>query len=163
LCEIAAMGDRYVPPSAFLQDVLDDIVPLGGSIFGDANLRRMIALTRDPDRANRDWATMLLAQMELDTVAVREALFKAATDEDLYVRGEAILGLAIRDPALALPLIRSALQEEFVCVQIFEAVVQAPDPSLVEALRPFADDGGESIDQLARDAFAACVQAASAQ
>jgi HEAT repeat protein len=157
------MGDRYVPPSAFLQDVLADNVPLGGSIFGDANLRRLIALTRDPDRANRDWATMLLAQLELDTVAVREALLRAATDDDLYVRGEAIVGLAVRDSALALPLIRSALQEEYVCLQIFEAVVRAPDPSLVEALRPFADDGRESIDQLARDAFAACVRSASAQ
>jgi hypothetical protein len=144
-----------------LQDVIADNVPLGESEFGRANLRRLIALTADADRANRDWATLLLAQLELDTPEVRQALLRAADDEDQYVRGEAISGLAALDPAAALPLIRGALQEETVCMQIFEAAVRAPHPSLVEPLRGFADAGEDLIDAVARDAFAASVRTAS--
>lgn len=155
------MTDLYVPPSAFLQDIVAEDIPLEGSEFAEANLKKLIALTRDPDRANRDWATMLLAQLERDTPEVREALLTAAADEDLYVRGEAILGLALLDAAAALPLIRAALEEEYVCLQLFEAAAAAPHPSLVEKLRAFADDGDDWIDRHARDALAACERSAS--
>jgi hypothetical protein len=148
--------DRYQPPSAFLQDIVADNIPLAGSPFADANLRKLIALTRDPDRANRDWATMLLAQLETDTPAVREALLEASADEDLYVRGEAVLGLAQRDPSVALPLIQAALDGEFVCLQIFEAAALVAHPSLVAGLRHFADGGEDYVNGWARDALAAC-------
>lgn len=149
-----AMDEVYVPPSDFLKAVLRDEVPFIGS-FGEANVARLIQMTRDPDRANRDWATLLLAQLGRDTKEVREALLAAAADEDEYVRGEAILGLAQREPSIALPLIHAALQQETVCLQIFEAAAVVAHPSLIDSLRDFTD-GEEHIDQLARDALAAC-------
>jgi len=150
------MDEGYEPPSAFLKAIIRDEVPFIGS-FGEANVARLIQMTRDPDRANRDWATLLLAQLERDTDEVRQALLTAATDEDEYVRGEAVLGIARRDPSLALPLIDAALQEETVCLQIFEAAAVVAHPSLIASLRDFAD-GEDYIDQLARDALAACVE-----
>ncbi|ATY32290.1 HEAT repeat domain-containing protein [Sphingomonas psychrotolerans] len=148
------MGEGYEPPSDFLKAIMRDEVPFIGSL-GDANVARLIQMTRDPDRANRDWATLLLAQLERDTEEVRQALFAAAADEDAYVRGEAILGIAEREPSLALPLILTALQEETVCLQIFEAAAVVAHPSLIDSLRDFTD-GEDHIDQLARDALAAC-------
>jgi len=148
------MDEVYAPPSEFLNAVVRDEVPFLGC-FGEANLARLIQLTRDPDRANRDWATLLLAQLEQDTKEVREALLAAAADEDEYVRGEAILGIAQREPSVALPLIHAALQEETVCLQIFEAAAVVAHPSLIDSLRDFTD-GEDYIDQVARDALAAC-------
>jgi hypothetical protein len=160
LCHDVQMTERYQPPSFFLRDILAENVPLGDDVFGQANLRKLIALTRDEDRANRDWATMLLAGLEPDTPEIRDALLTAASDEDVYVRGEAIVGVARRDPAQALPLLQAALNEEFVCLQAFEAATIVAHPSLVEALRAF--QGGEDpIDGWARDALAACEKAAS--
>lgn len=152
------MDERYEPPSHFLKAIIREEVPFVGA-FGGGNLRKLIEMTRDPDRANRDWATLLLSHLELDTQEVRDALLAAAKDEDVYVRGEAILGLAQLDASLALPLIQSALQEEFVCLQIFEAAAVAAHPCLVESLRDFTD-GEDYLDQLARDALAACEGAA---
>jgi HEAT repeat protein len=148
------MDEGYEPPSDFLKAMIRDEVPFIGA-FGEANLESLIQMTRDADRANRDWATMLLAQLERDTGEIREALLAAAADEDQYVRGEAILGIAQRAPSLALPLIHAALQEDTVCLQIFEAAAAVAHPSLVESLRGFTD-GEEYIDQLARDALVAC-------
>ncbi len=158
LCEAEAMNEGYQPPSHFLKSVLRDEVPFCGT-FGEGNVLRLIGMTRDPDRANRDWATLLLAQLELDTKEVRDALLAAATDDDEYVRGEAILGLAQRDPSIALPLIHAALQEQIVCLQIFEAAAVVAHPSLIESLRDFTD-GEDQIDQVARDALAECEMAA---
>jgi HEAT repeat protein len=148
------MDQDYEPPSDFLKAIIRDEVPFIGS-FGDANVARLIEMTRDPDRANRDWATLLLAQLERGATEVTEALLAAAADEDEYVRAEAILGVAQREPSLALPLIRAALQEENVCLPIFEAAAVVAHPSLIDSLRDFTD-GEDHIDQLARDALAAC-------
>lgn len=153
------MTEAYQPPSAFLQDLIAEKLPLGGSGSGKANLHSLIALTRDPDRANRDWATLLLAQLDLDTADVRQALVAAAADVDPYVRGEAILGIAQRDRAAALPFLHAALQAEAVCLQVFEAAAMVADPSLIGGLRDFTA-GEEYIDQLARAALAACEGAA---
>jgi len=38
---------------------------VSGSDTADENLRRLIDMIRDPDPANRDWATLILAQQEL--------------------------------------------------------------------------------------------------
>ncbi|WP_159983760.1 MULTISPECIES: hypothetical protein [unclassified Novosphingobium] len=91
------MEDRYVPPSPFLQAVIDEQVPFGKDDPGEHNLARLIAVTCDPDPANRDWATLLLAQLELDRSDVRDALLCAASDESAPVRAEAIMGLTQRD------------------------------------------------------------------
>ena len=107
-------------------------------------------MTRDKDPANRDWATLLLAQEDIDTSQVRDALLRAAEDEHECVRAEAILGLAQRDKALALPLLQRELRGEQVAMPLFEAAALVAHPSLAEDLREFASPSGDSfLDELA--------------
>ena len=86
------VDEGYSPPSDFLCSIVAEDVPLSGSPFAEANLRRLILLTGDPDHANRDWATFLLAQSEIDTPEVRAALLKVAYANDDIVRDEALSG-----------------------------------------------------------------------
>jgi hypothetical protein len=147
----------YQPNSLFLLDILAGMVPLSGSEFAEANLTRLIDMTRDEDRSNRDWATFLLAQQECNTPAVREALLAAAVDEDEYVRAEAIWGLAHIDHDLALPLVEKALSADSVAATIFEAAELLAHPSLVDALRKFAEPTGNVyLDRVTKDALEAC-------
>ena len=148
--------DLYEPPNAFLKSLIDNDEPLTGA-EGESNRRRLIMLMRDENAANRDWATLLLAQQDLDTDEVRQALLAAAEDENEYVRAEAILGLAQRDKALALPLIRRELGKEHVAVPLFEAAALVADASLVDDLRDFAEPSDDALlDELAAKALVAC-------
>ena len=151
------MSERYEPPSNFLKALIADEVPLTGGTFADENLRHLIEMTRDNDLANRDWATTLLAQQEIDTPEVREALLNAAGDEDNVVRAEALLGLAQRDKALALPLVKAALLGDVACMPLFEAAETIADPSLVPFLNAWTEPSGDKfLDGCALDALVAC-------
>jgi HEAT repeat protein len=151
------MTDRYLPPSDFLNAIIAEEVPLSGSALADANLQLLMAMTADDDAANRDWATMLLAQQNIDTLQVREALLRSAHDADENVRSEAILGLAQRDPVIALPLIREALAQDSVQLEIFEAAEIVASPQLVALLLPFSEPGkDQSIDEQVLRALEAC-------
>ncbi|HEU0097134.1 MAG TPA: HEAT repeat domain-containing protein [Allosphingosinicella sp.] len=151
------MAERYLPPSSFLRAIVADEVPLAGSDVADATLCRLIDMTRDEHAVNRDWATLLLAQAEVDTPEVRDALLRAAQDEHDGVRAEAILGLAMRDKALALPLLRKELAGEAVSMPVFEAAALVADPSLVEDLRAFVLPSEDAfLDRYAREALEAC-------
>ena len=44
------VDEGYSPPSDFLCSIVAEDVPLSGSPFAEANLRRLILLTGDPDR-----------------------------------------------------------------------------------------------------------------
>ncbi len=151
------MTDRYTPSSDFLKAVVADDLPLSTDGDGAANLAQLIALTRDPDRSNRDWATFLLASEDVDNDAVRQALLDASRDEDSTIRAEAIFGLTRRDRALALPLVRQALADNIVAFPIFEAAALLADPSLVDGLRGFTGPSDEPyLDQCASGALTAC-------
>ena len=153
------MSDGYFPPSDFLQACIDGDVTLGGSRFGDANLARLIAMTRDADVVNRDWATMLLAQTGLDTTEVRAALVDRVADADAVVRGEALLGLAERDAAFTLPLVAKALGEGDANVPLFEAAEAIGDPALLPILLPWRDERSEPsdpVDEALEAAILAC-------
>ncbi len=152
--------DRYEPPSAFLKSLIVDDAPLT-SAEGESNRHCLMKLMRDAHPANRDWATLLLAQQDLDTDEVRQALLAAAEDENEYVRAEAILGLAQRNKALALPLIRRELGNDRVAVPLFEAAALVADPSLVDDLRDFAVPSNDALlDEGATRALRACEAAA---
>lgn len=151
------MNNPYEPTSEFLKGVAANSVPLSGGALADANLHRLIQMTRDGDRTNRDWATFLLALKDVDTTVVRDALLQAAGDEDDFVRAEAVYGLARRDPAVALPFVQAALGADSVAVPILEAAALCAHPSLVDGLRKFAEPSDSPyLDGLAADALAAC-------
>jgi len=151
------MRGGYLPASNFLVSVANEEVPIDASDFGQANLNLLVELTRDADRSNRDWATMLLGHKGPQTDEVSEALRRAADDEDEYVRGEAIQALVERNRASALDLVRRELAKEFVCVAIFDAAAELADPSLVSLLEPFAMPSGDDyMDGVARHALAKC-------
>ncbi len=156
------MEDRYQPASDFLKAVIAEEIPLSGNAFADINLGRLINLTRDHDRSNRDWATMLLAQTDIDTDEVRKALLASAHDADNVVRAEAILGLAQREPILALPLLKEELSGEIACMALFEAASLIADASLIDSLRHWINPSeDEFMDRLAIEALDVCERAAS--
>lgn len=157
LCDHARMAEPYRPASEFLNAVISDEVPLTGGAFGESNLSRLIAMTRDPDRSNRDWAALLLSQQELDSPGIRAALLAATRDEDECVRAEALCGLAARDRAAALPLLHEALAADRVSAPVFEAAALVAHPSLVGPLSAFAEPSdNDFIDGLVIEALAAC-------
>jgi hypothetical protein len=154
------MEKGHLPQSEFLNAVIAETAPLSGCPEGDENLQRLIELTRDADKSNRDWATFLLSQEQIDTVEVRRVLLEATVDEDQMVRAEAILGLARISPELALPLVQQALAEASVSVPIFEAAELLAHPSLIDDLRGFTDPSDHSYaDFAAIEALHACEEA----
>lgn len=62
-----------------------------------AAVAALVLLSNDEDRDVRDWATFALgSQTDLDTFELREALRARLTDDDLEIRGEALVGLGRR-------------------------------------------------------------------
>jgi hypothetical protein len=154
---VIMMLKRYEPPSEFLKSVIAEQVPLTDGPFATENLNRLIELTCDPDRANRDWAVLLLSQEGRDTPAVRDALYRAASDADDCVRGEAILGLAGLDPVIALPFVQAELSKQSITIPALEAASICADPSLIPDLKIWAEPSKEPYaDKLAAEALAAC-------
>ena len=145
--------ENYGPSSTFLTWVINDNAPLTGSVYAEANLRRVIDLLSDEDTSNRDWAAFVIANLKLDTPDIRSALTICADDPDENVRAEAIRGLSRIDPVVALPYIQRALSAPSVGLDIFEAAAIVADVSLVEPLRKFAS---HSDDKIIADALEAC-------
>ncbi|WP_067678836.1 hypothetical protein [Tsuneonella dongtanensis] len=154
------MTDIYEPQAEFLTWVLSGDAPLTGSPFAETNLRRVIALMNDAQTANRDWATFILALAEVDGDEVRTALMAATKDVDAVVRGEALLGLAMRDRDLALPLVRRELEGDEWGSPTFEAAELLADPSLLGALRRCQGTAKkEWMNREIADAIVACERA----
>ncbi len=153
----SVVSEPYSPSSEFLKNLKSGDIALSGDAAADADLRKLIALMNDADLSNRDWATFLLAQDDIDTPEVREALSNATRDTDNCVRGEALVGLVSRDPALALPMVIGELCRDEVALPTFEAAELLAHPSLVEALAFWIEpSGNDSIDAAALQALAAC-------
>ncbi|QJU60905.1 lyase [Sphingomonas sp. AP4-R1] len=148
---------RLLSTFGFLNAIIGGDVSLAGGASANDNLRRLIALMRDNEVANRDWATMLLSQQSIDTPEVREALLNAMSDMEEIVRAEALLGLAQRDPELALPWAIVALSGDSVSLPVFEAATLIADVALVEHIRPWIEaSSGAWVDKFAREAMKAC-------
>jgi HEAT repeat protein len=149
------MPTAYAPASEFLQGFTGD------RSLAESDIGQLIILMRDKDASNRDWATFLIASEDFDTPAIRGALLVAARDDSENVRAEAILGLARRDPALALPLVQEALRADHAQIPMFEAAELCAHPSLIADLRVWAEPSDEPyVDKHAADALAACEHAA---
>jgi HEAT repeat protein len=149
--------EKYEPTSEFLKVLAAGDAALSGNEFADSNLEQLVAMLGDGNRSNRDWATFLLSMEEIDTPAVRAALLNAASDDDEFVRAEAIWGLARRNQAIALPLIQEALSAETVALPIFEAAALVAERALAEALRRWTrPSGNPTADRLVAEALVAC-------
>lgn len=72
-------------------------------------IETLILLTSDPEESVRDWTMFALgSQSEVDTPEIRDALVRGITDQSEVVRGEALIGLAIRhDDRVIEPIIRA--------------------------------------------------------
>jgi HEAT repeat protein len=76
------------------------------------SINGLIRLTTDSSVEIRDWATFGLGSLtEQDTPAIREALLARLDDPDAAVRGEALVGLAIRQEQRVVEPLREALEE----------------------------------------------------
>jgi HEAT repeat protein len=149
--------EDYLPKSDFLALAGSGGVPLAGNKFADENLELLVSFTRDPDKSNRDWATMALGMYGPDTQITRDALIAAADDEDCDVRGEAIEALAERDASIALPLVQRDLSRSPCGYGVFVAAALIADPRLIEPLKKFDRDTDAGwMDELIRDAIRAC-------
>ncbi len=104
----------------------------------------LLVLARDEDDAIRDWATFGLGQqLEVDSPAVREALFANLddSDEDSDAAGEAALGLALRgDPRVFDVLVRKLLASHVGNLYV-EAAGRLADSRLLPLLEDLRRDG----------------------
>lgn len=100
-------------PDAEVRRVVVSTLPLLAQ--GDEPTEDMVAaamrLTRDVATPVRDWACFALAQQwrDVDTPALRACLAARLDDEDHDTRSEALVGLAYRRDARALPRVQAAL------------------------------------------------------
>lgn len=153
----------YMPPSPFLQALIREEEPaLSGSADADARAVELIALTQDADGANRDWALLLLSQSELDTPNALAALVRGMDDDHHEAALEATIGVAMRDPALALPRVAARLEEETIDSMTLEAAAWIADAALLPALEAIAEEVEPDEDDLfavaLREAIEACTR-----
>ena len=152
-------SEDYRPPSAFLQHLIDEEPALSGGPAEDARALQLIALTRDADPANRDWALLVLAQSELETPEALAALVAGMDDEEHDAALEALIGVAMRAPALALPRVAELLDEDVIDSMTLEAAAYCADPSLVPALEAIGrevEDDDDSFTTLLAEAIESC-------
>lgn len=109
----------------------------------------LIRLTGDEHEYVRDWATMSLSLMELDSPRLRDALARRLDDPSPVVVAEAVRGLAERGDRRAVAGVRHLLTdptlENYPLDVALEAVVRLGDPALrpdVLACRPLAESHG---------------------
>jgi hypothetical protein len=128
----------------------------------------MIRLMEDPDPEVRNWATFGLGfLMDVDTVAVRAALWARTGDDDGEVRAEGVRGLARRHDRRAVPLLAALLDEvngahvhTFQAAQILGAAELLPHLLHYDPADPGVADALSECDpevRSRRDAFAATV------
>jgi HEAT repeat protein len=151
------MSEGYYPPSVFLNSVIAEEVSIELDGFGAENLKRLIEMTSDPDLANRDWATLLLALLEFDTPSIRNALLQAAEDSSGIVRAEAICGIAQREPAVELDLILRELAGDELWYPILDAIEAIPNQKFIPLLEQWDDKlSDKHFNEAIESALQAC-------
>lgn len=100
----------------------------------------LITLAADEDHDTRNWAVFGLGSLtDCDTPEIREALYSALKDSDAEIRGEALLGLAVRHDPRAKRAILDEWENEVVGRLSIEAAKELGDPDLLPALRVFRE------------------------
>lgn len=110
----------------------------------------LMILCRDQDRDVRNWAMFGLAQMESqDSPAIRAVLLEGSKETDDEIRGEAIVGLAIRKVPGTADIIRREWAGDVVFCLTLDAARELGDPSLLPDLLELQAredwDGDESL------------------
>lgn len=149
--EIAALAAH---PSC---DVRYGVASALGGREDPKSLSVLVQQSRDEDRDVRDWATFSLGSLcEVDTPAIREALSLRLADEDREIRGEAMLGLALRGDERAAAAILSELESEDVLMLAVEAAGHLTAPGFLPHLEKLSKEYPE--DQDLRAALRLCRQ-----
>jgi hypothetical protein len=130
-----------------------------------AAIAGLIRLSRDPDDGTRDWATFGLGkQTDFNTPELRDALVARLADADSEIRGEAMIGLALRKDDRVRPALEAALRGPFHGDWPLEAVEHLSSPEwipFVELHRQNADPEDAARFASSFDsALAACRQVA---
>jgi HEAT repeat protein len=117
----------------------------------------LIELTKDSDTEIRDWATFGLGSIieEVDTPELRDALFERLSDSGWMTRCEAIVGLAHRKDARAVPAIAAELSSGDVGSLAVEAASLIGDQTLHPALIALRKWWDVDVDLL-EEAIRAC-------
>lgn len=121
----------------------------------EAGVDTLIQLSADTDEDVRNWATFALGSQleEVDTPSLRDALVARLEEADGEVRGEALLGLALRkDPRVIEPL-RRELASGIITVLAIEAAQRLGDPQFAPALRAELDAAPATAPQHWRNAL----------
>jgi HEAT repeat protein len=169
-CAAVALGhrsaDSAIPALLRLIEHPDSLVRYGivhglsGQEDPDA-IAGLIKLAADEDHDVRNWAVFGLgSQIEADSPEIREALRDALRDADHEIRGEALVGLAIRGDSAIVPELFNEWKNDDVSLLSIEAAEESQDPRLYHRLQQFTeiltlDDDPYFADRLAK-AIAAC-------
>ncbi|NOK33736.1 hypothetical protein HMI49_11055 [Corallococcus exercitus] len=109
-------------------------------------IQTLIHLSRDSDEDVRNWATFSLGSQaeEVNTPELRDALFDRLTESTAELRGEALVGLALRKDLRVLEPLRRELEGSTVIVLAVEAARALEDVSLLPLLLALRDRSGEA-------------------
>lgn len=100
------------------------------------SLSALIKLSEDPDDEVRDWATFGLGtQSDVDTLAIRKALWKRVCDKDSETRYEAMVGLAKRKDQRLRNLLIKELSRNNPGSLLFKAAGEYGDKCLLPLLQ----------------------------
>ena len=121
-----------------------------GGYENQKSIDALILLMQDENHNVRNWSTFSLAQItESNTPKICDALYKNFFDENLEVRGEALLGLALRKDKRAKDAIIEDLQKPFYGSWIFSAIQEMPHESYI----PYFSIYIEHLDIADKEAF----------
>lgn len=109
----------------------------------------LIVLSDDVDEHVRDWATLGLVNLNLDTPQIKNALLKRLIDKNEDIRIEAICGLAeLKEPSV-FEVIENELDKSDVALEIMEAAGNLQDKRLLPRLYKLHEKlGGSSPTEL---------------
>ena len=132
------------------QQVAGSFAGVATGLLDGPDIRTLISLTCDQDPEVRNWATFTLGfQAEVDSPAIRAALWERTTDANADVREEGIRGLARRHDLRAVPLLAELLENpEGAHVLTFHAAQIMGVPQLLPALREYGPDIAEATEAM---------------
>ena len=109
-------------------DIREGVVSGLSGLEDKRAINGLIQLSQDDDYDVQNWAVFGLAsQCKMDTKEIRQALIAHINNEDCEIRGEAFIGLAMRqDKRVKLSIIKE-LKGEFHGTWVLDAVIEMPD------------------------------------